>query len=133
MTADGNRNCEATEVMFSWPTSNMTTLDRLSSLSDTALSEVERLDIIPTVKGALDEMFQLRATVTAMVVAWGAWITWRLYRSNVAEGEDEKILRMHQIWFGGRPLGEMLVNAWATSIVVAIVVRAATKWFRGDL
>ena len=108
----------------------MATLQRVKSAADIALAELDRSDLIPTVQGAIRELSQMRLTITAAVLTWGLWITWRLYKSDTQKEEDDKFMRMHQIWFGSRPLFETLFNAWATSVVIAIVMRAALKWFR---
>jgi steroid 5-alpha reductase family enzyme len=108
----------------------MATLQRVRSAADIALAELDRSDLIPTVQGAIRELTQMRLTITAAVVAWGLWISWRLYNSDTQKQEDDKFIRMHQIWFGNRALFETLFNAWATSVVIAIIMRAALKWFR---
>jgi steroid 5-alpha reductase family enzyme len=108
----------------------MSTLQRVKSATEIALAELDRSDLIPTVRGAIQELTQMRLTITAAVVAWGVWISWRLYNSDTQKNEDDKFVRMHQIWFGSRPLFETLFNAWAMSVVIAIVMRAALKWFR---
>jgi len=107
----------------------MAALRRFSSAADIALNELDRSELIPTVRGALKELFHLRAIVTAVVFAWGAWISWRIYQSDASVDEEDKYVRMHQVWFGTRPLFETMFNAWATSVVVAIIMRAALKWF----
>jgi steroid 5-alpha reductase family enzyme len=107
----------------------MTTLNRISSV-DSLLADLDRSELIPTVRNALNELFQARVWATLVVIGWGAWISYRIYQSDTATSEDDKYVQMHRIWFGTRPLFEALFNAWATSIVVAIIMRAAAKWFR---
>jgi steroid 5-alpha reductase family enzyme len=107
----------------------MSSLGRTSSF-DVLLQDLDNSELIPTIRNTMKELFHLRLYITLAAIAWGAWVTWRIYKSDSAKEENDKYVQMHRVWFGTRPLLEALFSAWATSVVIAIVMRAATKWFR---
>lgn len=114
--------------IFFYPKVKMAALQSVRSFSDAALAELDRTEVLPAVRGAVKDLATVRLTVTAAVVAWGLWISWRIYKSDTAKKEEDKFLSMHRVWFGTRPLFDALFNAWATSVVITILMRAAVRF-----